>query len=295
VIYELQPPVSSGGSWTQTVVYAFGDGVGGGALAGAPSALLPGPGGSLYVAAGGGGVGVGEGGVGALDQFLPPGAPGGTWAATVAYAFSGFTGPVEPDSLTKGPNGVLLGTSYFGGTVDCGAVFELFPPSGAGGVWTESTLYSFQCFADGAAPNNVIPGPDGNLYGTTLGTLPTGNFGAATVFQLTPPASPGGTWSKTILKTFEAAEVDCGLDSPLILQNGNLYGAACLAGGGAVFELEPPSTPGGAWTYVKLHEFENHQEPGGAMVMTSNGVIYGATALPFRAPPGGTIFEIIPK
>jgi hypothetical protein len=53
--------------------------------------------------------------------------------------------------------------------------------------------------------------------------------------------------------------------------------AACLAGGGAVFELEPPSTPGGA------------------MVMTSNGAIYRATALPIRQPPGDTIFEIVPK
>jgi len=155
----------------------------------------------------------------------------------------------------------------------------------------ETTLYTFQAFADGAAPNDVILGPDGSLYGTTLGLAPASDNGAGTVFQLTPPGTPGAPWTKTILKSFGYG-YNCGPDSPLILHNGDLYGAACLSGGGVVFKLEPPSAPGGAWTTTYLHHFTDGQVPGGAMVLTKNGAIYGATI--DESSGTGTIYEIAP-
>jgi hypothetical protein len=187
---------------------------------------------------------------------------------------------------------VLYGTTNRGGPDNAGTVFDLFPPATEGGVWAASVLYIFEGLPGGAAPYNMILGPDGSLYGATEGRIPDGNYGAGTVFQLTPPASPGGSWTETTLHTLEYDTFNCGPDSPLILHVGNLYGASCLKGGGVVFELQPPTEPGGAWTEVPLHTFTNGQIPAGAMVMTESGTIYGATALPYGETPGGTIFEI---
>jgi len=59
------------------------------------------------------------------------------------------------------------------------------------------TLYSFKGQPDGSnPPAGVVIGEGGVLYGTT-------SFGGAsnagTVFQLKPPASPGGAWTETVL------------------------------------------------------------------------------------------------
>lgn len=61
-----------------------------------------------------------------------------------------------------------------------------------------------------------------------------------------------------------------------------------------VFELLPPSSPGGAWTNNTLYTFTNGQTPGGAFVMTGKGKFYGATIVPLADQPGGTVYELTP-
>jgi len=49
----------------------------------------------------------------------------------------------------------------------------------------------------------------GNLYGTTLegGAYLAGTiFGAGTVFELTPPTSSGGSWTESILHSFDGTD-----------------------------------------------------------------------------------------
>jgi len=42
----------------------------------------------------------------------------------------------------------------------------------------------------------LVFGPNGALYGTTpFG----GTWGTGTIFELAPPASPGGAWTETVL------------------------------------------------------------------------------------------------
>ena len=286
--YELQPPASPGGAWTESVIYSF-TGLGQpGVYGGFPEGLILSPSGSLYIPTENGGAD----GEGAAFELTPPASPGDAWTATLLYSFGlGATGDTT-NSLSFGPKGILYGTNEVGTTADSGTVFELSPPSAPGGAWTETTLYTFQGFADGAAPNDVIPGPAGTIYGTTLGRAPGSENGIGSVFQLTPPTMPGGAWTKTILKSF-GYSYNCGPDSPLILRKGNLYGAACQSGGGVVFELQPPTTTGGAWTYTALHTFTNGQRPSGAMVMTENGKLYGTT-YDLSGSTGGTLYEIVP-
>lgn len=224
--YQVKPPTSPGGSWTETVVYNFNQQVGGPPLTGEPSCLILGPKGSLYVTTEDGGTA----GIGSLFRLQPPhpvAALGPAPPSIVSLAREAGNLPV---SLTHGPSGALYSTTEIGGTAAAGAgtVYELLPPTIEGGAWAGSELYSFQGESDGSDPNSVTLGPDGSLYGTTFGRTPVGENGDGTVYHLTPPSSPGAPWTKTVLYDF-GARFNCGPDSPLILHDGNLYGATCLS------------------------------------------------------------------
>ena len=84
----------------------------------------------------------------------------------------------------------------------------------------------------------VVIGSSGVLYGTTDygGTSTNG-----TVFSLTPPTSPGGSWIKAVLHNFSGND---GGNPGLIKisENGVLYGTTFHGGtsqAGTVFELKP--------------------------------------------------------
>jgi len=289
-VYELQPPSTPGAPWTETVLYSFfvgSPGIG-------PSSLLIDSNGSLYVTT----TGSGANGAGTLFELQPPTISGGVWTGTVLYNFpSSLSAGGAPASLTLGSNGVFYGTTILGGTAlaQAGTVFQLTPPASSGEPWTETLLYSFQGGTDGSTPNSVIIADHGALYGTTFGTTYIGQYvgprGVGTVFQLTPPATPGGAWTKTILQQFGQGNF-CGPNSPLIMRSGNLYGSSCVSpGGGVVFELAPPATPGSAWTTTYFHRFTN-AEPLGELVMDRKGTIFGVTIPPVSQQPAGTIYAV---
>ncbi len=296
-VFELRPPSSSGEPWTAAVLYSFKGGNDGGApFAG----VILGPAGALY-----GTTIDGMYDSGNVFELRPPSpggvAGGGPWEETVLYSFTagyGTDGSI-PVGLTRGAQGVLYGVTEMGGTSEAsaGTVFALLPPTAPGSAWTEKVLYSFQGGADGSSPWwPVVAGSDGSLYGATFGTAMigpyTGPYGVGTVFQLTPSASPGGSWDKIMLQQFGNGRLR-GPDSPLILRNGNLFGTSSSPAGGVVFELQHPSEPGGPWGVVILHEFTDGQEPGGNLVMDEHGVIYGTTIGPYTNP-AGTVYRIIP-
>lgn len=274
-LYELQPPASPGGVWTETVLYSFdapGEDVG---FPG--DSLVPGPGGSLYAPTSGGIYGSG-----ALVQFQPPSAPGGAWTPVVLDSFyASATG--APGWLVNGPNGVLYATSAVGGTSQIGTVLQLTPPSSPGGTWTNTVLYNFER-GDSYSPDSLLLAPSGTLYGTTFGNG-INRYGKPAVFELAPPASPGGTWTFSIIRDFQSPP-----SMPLAYLRGNLYGTS----GGVVFELQPPSTPGGAWTTTYLYNFNSGQNIS-SLVIDQGGTLYGAAGNGPLQPAGGIIYSIAPK
>lgn len=72
-------------------------------------------------------------------------------------------------------------------------------PSNSAGAWTYADLCAFTGGSDGSNPyDNVTFDKRGNIYGTTA----FGGLGGGTVFQLSPPAAPGGPWTETTLHQF---------------------------------------------------------------------------------------------
>jgi hypothetical protein len=288
-LYKLTPP-APGGAWSLAVLYDFAPP--GTYNAPSGSGLIPGPGGTFYLLASDGG----EYGFGALVQLWPPAAPGEAWSASILFSFPVGT---HVSSIISGPGGVFYGTAmpYEAIQRQYGQVFELAPPSSVGGAWSLTVVYTFPGReGDPGNPNSLTLARDGTLYGTTYGQNQEGTGGGhGGIFSLTPPSSPGGEWTFTLLRDFFPDHPD----TPLILRDGNLYGALSSGNyaesGGAVFELEPPSVPGGEWTTVILHEFGNDQSPINSLILRPDGTFYGITADIYSTPGIGTVYSLKPE
>ena len=118
--------------------------------------------------------------------------------ATIIYDFSAPQDGVIPQGgLVADAQGRLYGTTSVGGPLNGGTVFRLNPPTNAGSPWTEELLHTFGGNnPDGGGPQaGVTLGPDGSVYGTTVGG---GDRGRGVAFKLAN--QPG--WPITILHQF---------------------------------------------------------------------------------------------
>lgn len=225
-----------------------------------PSSLIQGPDGNLY---------------GQASSTLFKMSLDGT--ETILHAFSGAP------SDGSGPGGVLIfasdgnmyGTTDSGGAYDKGTVFRLTP---AGDY---SVLYSFGATAaDGTAPNSLMQGSDGNLYGTTwsggVNTCENVLGACGTAFKLTLAGV------ESVIYQFGASVSDGWRPNGLVQgPDGNLYGTAPEGGAnsncscGTVFML----TPTGVET--TLHSFGSLAvdgfNPYGPLVLGPDGSFYGTT------------------
>ena len=202
-------------------------------------------------------------------------------------------------------------------------ILALAPTASA--EWKEKVLYSFQGGTDGSTPaGGVVFDAAGNLYGTTQqggGTSCAPISFCGTVFQLAPPVKKGGAWTETVLHIFAGVTGNQDGATPagglVIDAAGKLYGTTAYGGSGdcvlvgikggcgTVFELEPPKTKGGAWTYKILYSFQGGKDgyfPWGDLVFDKAGNLYGATQFgggfgscdsPFYQFCG-TVFEVSP-
>jgi uncharacterized repeat protein (TIGR03803 family) len=180
-VFKLTP--NSGGSWTESVLYAFEN------EGEAPSAsLIFDAAGNLY---GTTSRLIGDSGFGAAFELTPD--SDGTWTETLLYRFCSFDGcpdgGVPSAGLVFDRSGNLYGTTLEGGDANacggfglgCGVVFKLTPNSGGG--WKETVVHAFFDHPGAFPYAGVIFDAAGNLYGTTAGDGGT-TFGS--VFEITP-------------------------------------------------------------------------------------------------------------
>ena len=210
---------------------------------------------------------------------------------------------------------MLYGATAQGGTYNqcgftggCGTVFSLAPPSSPAGMWTETTLWNFGGNpGDASGPlGGVILGGGGVLYGATVaGGTGTASqcetFGCGTIDALTPPASPGAPWTQSLLRNFGSQDGDGTGPWALVMGTGGvLYGVTGSGGaygGGTVFSLAPPGSPGGPWTYSVIWNFGGSANNGsvpGTLVIDSGGVIYTITGAGGGTRGAGTLNSLTP-
>jgi uncharacterized repeat protein (TIGR03803 family) len=206
---------------------------------------------------------------------------------SVIYNFkSGIDGAYPASSLIADSAGNLYGTTTAGGgsskcgiqnhkDLGCGTVFELTPPGNGITHWTETVLYAFQGgTTDGSGPLEPLTFDSaGNLYGTTYSGTATGS---GIIFELSPPAQPGGPWSESVLYNFPSSGSP---SSGLLLDSaGNFYGETLS---GLIYELSPAT--GGTWNFTVIWSY---QDEGvtlvGGLVLDKAGNLYGTS------PNGGT-------
>jgi uncharacterized repeat protein (TIGR03803 family) len=286
VAFSLSPPASPGGAWTETVMHGFvaADGQ-------TPEmGLLLASSGDLYGTTAFGGLY----GNGVVFRLVPDSSRG--WRSVVLHHFGAPGDGAEPQAAYGGllisGDGLLYGTTLYGGASGNGTIFSLTPTSSDGGQWNETMLYSFTGGSDGGNPTaGLTAGADGTLYGTTS----TGAQGGGTVFSLTPPASTGAAWTLAVLYTVSASGV---FPSTLLLNSssqalcGTTNGGG-QAGDGTIFVLTPPAIAGGAWTYTAVYAFSgaNGANPIVGLVPGPGGVLYGTTVIGGSAN-SGTVFRL---
>jgi hypothetical protein len=183
VVFKLSPPVSGRGLWTETVLHRFTGGSDGRRPA---SGLTFDGSGNLYGTTTAGGV---RGNCcGVVFMLSPPVGRMGNWTETVLHTFLG------PDGIEPGTDLVFDGAGHLYGAagggagngaicrrLGCGVVFELSPPAGGTGAWSEKTIYRFPGESSAQNPLTVAY-ENGNLYGVASG----GAQGQGALFVLTP-------------------------------------------------------------------------------------------------------------
>jgi uncharacterized repeat protein (TIGR03803 family) len=281
-VFELSPPATAGGAWTETILHSFRGSPNDGA---SPyNTLIFDKQGNLYGATYGGGD---VNGGGTVFELSPPASPGGAWTETILYVFpSDQSQGVWPGKLTFDGVGNLYGTTAIGGKFNAGTIFQLKPPQTPGGSWTEHQLYVFGSVAnDGTIPGTALVFHLGALYGTTQSG---GADFHGTVFQLTPK---NGIWSENTLYTFTGSEGGSAVGALVVDGAGNLYGTAtnggfsnqtnCVTGCGSVFELSPPAVAGDPWQETTLFIFQGDRRGGrpyGGVIRDKSNNLYGTTS-----------------
>ena len=179
-------------------------------------------------------------------------------------------------------SGALYGTSCRGGIYDRGTIFKL----NAGAV---TTLHSFTGLDDGACPvSGLLPGPDGNLYGTAFVGGASGQGGS--VFRVTQDGE------LTVLHTFSAPP-DAGMRPWAGLAwgaDGNLYGTTSDIWFGFVGTVFRITTAGTLTTLYQFNPAVDGTLPLGSLVLAADGSFYGTTARRPDSSSGGTLFRLMP-
>ena len=310
-VFELTPPISPGEAWKVTVLHSFGGSDGDG-----PAGKLAISRNGLYGTTSRGGIVTALEALGTVFEAMPPAEPGGAWTEAVLHTFTNDGDGDSPvGGVVIGENGVLYGSTYYGGTSNYGTVFGLTPPAAQGGVWTEAVLHNFTGGGDGRYPaGGVVIGKHGELYGTTFqggSSTACSGYGCGIVFQLTPPAKPGGVWTERVLHAFTGGHDGAYPAADLLIDaNGDLFGVTSSGGDpegcsgcgyGTVFELTPAAYARRAWAESVLWRFTGENGDGSVplagLTFGQDGALYGTTSAggvsaSCRGSGCGTVFKL---
>jgi hypothetical protein len=236
-VFELSPPKTKGGKWTEKVLHGFKGNTDGANPNG--GLILDGKGnvyGTTYYG-GDQGAQCGSVGCGTAFELKPPATKGGAWTEKQLHLFAGANdGRLPSAGVTFDSKANLYGTTV-------GTVFRLAPPATKSGRWKETILYTFN--SDVYDPAGALSfDTNGNLYGTAE----YGNTFRGAVFRLKPPSRSRGTSDFAILYGFMGSPDGAYPAAKLTFdKHGSIYstttgggtGTSCSGYCGTAFEVWP--------------------------------------------------------
>lgn len=188
---------------------------------------------------------------------------------TPLASFTGINGANPYGGLVQDANGILYGTTAYGGPN-----FSGFIQTGFGTIYritTNGALTPLFFFAgtNGSNPfGGLTQGIDGNFYGTTfLG----GASNLGTLFQLTT----NGTFR--MLLSFGGTNGGRPYAGLLATADGNLYGTTVKGGTNGDWGTVFRATTNGILTSLASLNGSNGASPYGGLTQDSDGVLYGTT------------------
>ena len=249
-VFELSPPKTKGGKWTEKVLHSFAGGTDG---ANPNGGLVLGNTGAIYGTTYSGGNQdcnyEGESGCGTAFELQPPNEKNGVWKERILHHFDRTTsdGGNPAAGLRFDTAGNLYGTTLNGGPGLYGTVFSLRPPSKATGAWIETILHGFNDDERGAGPSGpLVFDGSGALYGTTA--IATSRLAQGNVFRMRPPSMKGGAWALSVVHTFTGNPDGASPSANLVFSSsGSIFSTtqeggaaqACQGGCGTVFKVSP--------------------------------------------------------
>lgn len=180
--------------------------------------------------------------------------------------------------LIQATNGMLYGTTFYGGAHGRGEVYQI----SLGETLKKVVSFCGDCRAGGWPESGVIQAADGNLYGTT--SVP-GNTGYGTVFTATTAGD-----IKTLYTFCAQASCADGVDPQgglIQATDGNFYGTTAVGGahdGGTVFQITPQGTLTTLYNFCSESDCADGTNPVAALFQATDGNFYGTTQ--------GTVFQI---
>jgi len=166
--------------------------------------------------------------------------------------------------LLEMPAGILYGVTYSGGANKSGTIFQTVAQTGG-----TTAVHHFKA-STGANPyGGLAKGPDGLLYGTTVGG---GASGLGGLYSFDPLLG-----SYKLLVSFAGPNGSSPRSTLLYARDGSFYGTTLNGGAngfGTIFRFDPVTTK-----LQTLHSFKNSDgaNPFAGLIQASDGLLYGTT------------------
>ncbi|MCU0359961.1 MAG: hypothetical protein MUF75_04435 [Bacteroidia bacterium] len=187
---------------------------------------------------------------------------------SVMTNFISATGSLPQAAPIQASNGKLYGTTINGGSSNNGVIYEYNISTS-----TYSVIVNFtSAVTGGQSFGSLLEATNGNLFGITATGGSTANAGA--IFGINPTTN-----SYSLLAAFVGSVSGANPQAGLIqASNGKLYGTARIGGAnnlGTLYEFDITGN-----TLTKLVDFSsaNGTLPLGAVMQSTNGLLYGVTS-----------------
>ena len=193
--------------------------------------------------------------------------PSSTLAApeiTLQGSFTGSNGATPLSALTAAGNGIYYGTTYNGGSLNSGSIFQFDSATGS------ITLQDSFTGTNGANPAAALTAAgNGIYYGTTRGG---GSNGTGSIFKF-----DSAIGSITLQDSFTGTNGAYPLAALTAVGNGIYYGTTSFGGSlnsGSIFKFDSAT---GSITLQDSFTGSNGATPLSALTAAGNGIYYGTT------------------